>query len=123
MPWGQEKDGRFYFVGNLAQWVQDYQTWYSQDLPNTQPEMFRWYLFHLTLAYGMQIYNKWTSEGKDTTELRKMLIQDPQTAHFKNDVFTIMDFFAEHANGLRAPLSTAARQEALGTLKEMGLIK
>lgn len=122
MPYGQEKDGRFYFVGNLASWIEDYQKWWAEDLPNTSPETFRYYMFHLTLAYGVEIYKLWTSQNKDTSGLRAMLMQDPQTAAFKHDVFEIMDYLAENANECRILFSRTARNEAKNTMKEMNII-
>ncbi len=97
MPYRQTNQGTMEFSGKIANWMQDFQKWYSQDCgTNLQISLFT-YVQYLTLFYSGLAKGKWQdgffTKSKAKT-LDSFLTTNPE-GNISVDIYATLDFLAE----------------------------
>lgn len=98
MPYKKNQDGTMNCTGKIAEWITDFEKWYSQDAKNSNVPMGN-YSYWMTFNYGILAKKKW--ENGIFTKGKIKIIDSMITKHNDgsltiNEPFLFLDFLAEN---------------------------
>jgi len=121
MPYRQTNQGKMEFSGKIADWMRDFQKWYTQDCGNNAQIPFLTYAQYITLFYSGLAKAKWQdgffSKSKAKT-LDNFVTKTPK-GNISVDIYANLDFLAENLSSEeRNQWSQHCRNEFLKIFKK-----
>jgi len=99
MPYKANEDGSFKATGKMADWVVEFEKWYSEDFGSKPPINMGDYGNFLTISIALRAQEKWQngifSKSKAKT-IESMVTIHPNGVRTLNNVYQTLDFLAEN---------------------------